>query len=784
MLYRRQVNVSILYPAFALSAVLILFSCHPNKHVSGYQYGKPFVYNTNIKVEGDIPGSEKKDLSLRLANQLDDSLRTQETSIGGIYRKLVNPPAYDSANLRRSIGYMVALLNASGYYTPVIKDTVRIDTHRVSKRKPYKDQYRVSIEFRVWPGKQMRLDSIGYDLHTPALQALTLQSRGRSLLRKGQPYSNRNLSEELDRLVALFQDSGYYRFTKEDLVIIKDTVVAGLIDPTLDPFQQAALLEELRRKREHPTVNVVVEQRPVKDSTHIEKYYIGHVNIYPDLPILEDTIPFSIIDTTTTKGFAIISRADKFKHSFLINNVYLRPQRMYRKTNTDRTINRFSQMGAWSQAALDFSPSQSADSILDVNLRLYPNKKQKLDIGVEASRNTADIITVGNLFGVGVNLGLLNRNTFRQSVLSNTSLRFGVELGNDFIQTTQASIAHTISFPRLIVPWRVRRERRLDSLRSVLNLNASYTDRRQFFTVQSFNASWGYQWTRGNHSFIFNPLNIEYTKLFKTDSFQKYLTTFPSLNLAFRSGLVVGSQFVYSSRKKIGIHTNLLRISVEESGALLGLIKEVDEGDLWRFIKGEVEFAHHIDFKRTELAMRAYAGAGWAYGRESKGFEENLPFYKAFFAGGPNSMRGWQIRQLGLGSSKFYSQPQPGNQKPDRFGDVQLEGNIEYRFPLGTLFGVKLKSALYADAGNIWNRHLNDSLYGQDKGSDFKFGRFYTELAVDAGTGLRLDFDYFLIRFDWAYKLKDPQRLEDSEKWFHDMHLKDGQFQLGINYPF
>jgi outer membrane protein assembly factor BamA len=749
--------------------------------VSKYQYGKPFVYNTNIKVEGDISGSEKKDLSLRLANQLDDSLRTQETSIFGIYNKLVGPPVYDSANMRRSIGYMVALLNASGYYTPTIKDTVYVDT--VRWHSPLKDQYRVNIDFKVWPGKQMRLDSIAYDLRTPALQTMALQSRRASFLRKGQPYSNRTLSDELDRLVGLFQDSGYYRFTKEDLVIFKDTVVAGLIDPTLDPFQQAALLEELRKKREHPTINVVVEQRPVKDSSHIQKYYIGHVTVYPDLPILEDTIPVTTTDTST-RGFSIVSRSDKFKPSFIANNVYLRPTRMYRKTNYDRTINRFAQMGAWQQATIGFTPSFTADSVLDVDLRLYPNKKQKLDVGLEASRNTADIISVGNLFGVGFNVGLLNRNTFRQSVLSNTSLRAGVELGNDFIQTTQASISHTISFPRLIAPRFVsrlitRNERRLDSLRSILNLNASYTDRRQFFTVQSFNASWGYQWARGNRSYLFNPLNIEYTKLFKTDSFQAKLDQIPSLQLAFRSGLIVGMQFVYNSRKKVGIHTNLLRVSVEESGALLGLIRDLDEGDLWRFVKGEIEYAHHFDYKRTQLAMRAYAGAGVAYGRESSGYEQTLPFYKAFFAGGPNSMRGWQIRQLGLGSSHYYDTGK--TQKFDRFGDIQLEGNVEYRFPLGTLFGVKLKSALYVDAGNIWDRH---NISPTDRGSDFKLGRFYKELAVDAGTGLRLDFDYFLIRFDWAYKLKDPQRLKDAGKWFYDMHLTDGQFQLGINYPF
>lgn len=783
--YRRQVSVSLLYLLIAFPASLFLWSCSGFHHVTGYQYGKPFVYHTNIKVEGDIPRSEKKDLALRLANQLDDSLRTQETSIAGIYTKIVNPPAYDSNNMRRSVSYMVVLLHALGYYTTSIKDTVRIDT--IHKRNPVKDQYRVSIDFKVWPGKQMHLDSVGFDLHTPALQALALQTKGQSLLKKGEPYSNRLISDERDRLVTLFHENGYYKFTKDDLVAVIDTVVAALIDPTLDPFEQAALLEKLRKKRENPTINVIIEQRPPKDSGHTRQYYIGNVTVYPDLLILEDTATLTSVDTTTARGLTIIARTDRFKPSFIAGNVYLRPGRMYKQSNADRTFNRFSQMSAWQQAAINFTPSTVADSLLDAAVRLYPNKKQHLQVGLEASRNTADIITVGDLFGIGVNFALQNRNTFRQSVLSSTNLRAGVELGGDFIQTTQASIAHTISFPRLIAPefmkrLLVRREGRQDSLRSVLNVNASYTDRRQFFTAQSFNTSWGYQWTKGNRSYLFNLINVEYTKLFKTDSFQRYLDSFPSLNLAFRSGLVVGMQFVYNSVRKKGIHTNFLRISAEESGALLGLIDRLDKGDLWRFIKGEVEYSHHIDFKRTELAMRAYAGGGIAYGKAGNGYEETLPFYKAFFAGGPNSMRGWQIRQLGLGSSTFYT-TQP--KQLDRFGDIQLEGNIEYRFPLATIFTVKIKSALFADAGNIWNRQLTDTANPKrDVGSDFQLNRFYKEFAVDAGTGLRLDFDYFLIRFDWAYKLRDPQRLENADKWFYKMRLSDGQFQLGINYPF
>ncbi|HMH23954.1 MAG TPA: BamA/TamA family outer membrane protein [Puia sp.] len=776
----------------------LVFSCTIPKN---YQANKPFVYSVTIKVEGNFKSGERQDLEARLANQLDDSLRTQIVSLAGIRKTLINPPVFDSMNLRRSLAFMVALLNASGYYSIAIKDSVHIDTvrgknhfsvnfHHVYPRIPKRrlpEQYRAMIDFRVTPGKQLKFDSIGFALNTPELQALTLQSRPQSLLKKNKPFSKQVLSAELDRLVELFRNNGYYKFSKDDLYIEKDTVVAALIDPTLDPFQQAALLEQLKRKRENPTVNVVVLQHPVKDSSRITKYYIGRVTVYPDLPVLEDTVTVTTTDTSTTPKFTIISRYDKFKHSFLTSNIYLRPDRLYKQSDYNRTFNRFNQLGAWQTASIDLAPSVRSDSVLDVSLRLYPAKKQYLNTGMEISRNTYDIVTASNLFGVGMPLGLINRNTFRQSILSNTNLHGGVEFGGDFIQTTQVSLSHTISIPRLIAPFKVKKGYRLDSIHTVLILNGSYTDRyldnrQPFFTLRSLNAAWGYEWSHNNRSYLYRPLNIEYTQLVQTDSFRRYINNTPSLKLAFKTGLVVSQQFVYSSIKKTENRTNFLRISGEESGALLGLIKSVDEGDLWRFIKGDIEYRHHIDYRRTQLAMRAYAGAGWAYGREGNTWEQTLPFYKAFFAGGPNSMRGWQVRQLGLGSSAFYDTLGGGNFN-DRFGDIQLEGNIEYRFPLGLLFGIKLQSALYVDAGNIWNRHQTDAAR-RDIGSDFAFDRFYKEFAVDAGTGFRLDFDWFVIRFDWAYRLKDPGRLENPDKWFYNMRLSDGQFQLGIGYPF
>jgi outer membrane protein assembly factor BamA len=209
----------------------------------------------------------------------------------------------------------------------------------------------------------------------------------------------------------------------------------------------------------------------------------------------------------------------------------------------------------------------------------------------------------------------------------------------------------------------------------------------------------------------------------------------------------------------------------------------LEENNLFRFIKTDVEYKHLISKTHSQLAFRVFGGVGLVYGTKNGQSETNLPFFKAYFAGGPYSMRAWQVRRLGPGSSLLYDTT--GNQLNDRFGNMQLEANVEYRFDLTTIAGIKVKSALFADMGNIWGNEFKDANATQKiEEASFKPSRLYRDLAVAGGTSLRFDFDFFLIRLDWAYKLKDPRYADLNGGWFHNIKLLQGQFQLGINYPF
>ena len=208
----------------------------------------------------------------------------------------------------------------------------------------------------------------------------------------------------------------------------------------------------------------------------------------------------------------------------------------------------------------------------------------------------------------------------------------------------------------------------------------------------------------------------------------------------------------------------------------------MEEGQLRRFVKVEGEWKHFINYPRSSWAFRTYGGYGYVYGKTGSLPEFNLPFFKAFFAGGPYSMRAWRVRRLGPGSAKIYDTLKGG--PTDRFGNIQLEGNVEFRFNLATIAGIKVKSALFVDIGNIWSKEFDNTTGTKIEEADFQLDRLYTDIAIGAGTSLRFDFDFFLIRLDWAYKFKDPLYYDINGGWFYNFDIWKGQFQLGVGYPF
>ncbi len=777
---------------YLLCFALFIVSCNI---VRNYPKNIPFVYANKIAIKGNITKDERKRLTEDLNNYWDDSLKAIKVrEIGFIYKQR-NPPVFDNNNIIRSKNFMNAYLNSQGYYYATFKPNHHFDT--------LKNQIRTTVSFEIAIGKSIRIDSVTYNMIDTTknpidstLQKLTQLQIKNSLLKTGKSYTKESVNSELDRLLGWYHQNGYYRFTRDNIYALIDTLDNRFLTLTLDPFQQAALIEAAEKKRkENPGWKISIWERPGKDSTATQQFYVGKLYYYPDLKDSYNNVDsiykrkdFSNI---THKEMTLFYTEDKFRFRPLREHTYLRNGDLYNEEAYYKSVNRLSQIGAWKQVEIK-SQLRGKDSI-DFYFFMIPEKKQGFTIDQELSRNTGDIAS-GNLLGIATNFTYKNRNIAKQAIQSLTSLRFGVELNidknnsaatNSLLQTTQINLSHSYIFPRIIHPfqhWSLLNT--LDNKKTLLTISGAYTDRKRLYKLSSLVGNWGYQWNKGSNTWLFKPINVELYKVDTLAGLDSLFVTTPFLRNSFKNGKVVGISLSYSktfSSKNDPSLNHYIRFGYEESGVLISqLFPSINNVYGYNKIEGEYRFIKK--YRKDEFAARLFAGVG-LHGNQS------LPVFKQYFLGGPNSMRAWGLRQLGLGSS--LSSDTSTSSYTDRFGDFAVEMNLEYRFTLGMIAGVKIGSAVYSDIGNIWNLNTQPNT----PNATFNIGRLDRDLAVGIGTGLRFDFSYFLIRLDWAYKLKDPARqinngwmnpidFEWTSKRNNGVHIKNYAFQLGIGLPF
>ena len=801
---KKPANISL----FSICMALILFaSCTVVKQ---YPTNKPFVFKNSINVDGNISKDEKKRLELNLQNYWADSLKVKMVTQFGIRTVIRNPNVFDSSAINSSITFMRSFLNSQGYYDVILNDTINIDT--------VKTQLRTTVLMNVQLGKNLTIDSLAFNFKSPDLQKIVVDNDKETQLKKGRPYSKQIIATELDKLVTLFRKNGYYRLNREDLVAVVDTTDISLLEITLDPFEQARQIAEAsERRRLNPTVDVTIRERDTTEA--FSKYYIGNVFYYPqarinDLPDSLMQMDFNIVFTRGNKTSKQNSPFIHFKP--LDEHTYLQKGLLYNEERYFKTVNALSQLGTWNQ--IDVRTREITDTIhtlipgdssiaaqvrvdsinmLNFHFFLTPAQKYAISTDLEVSRNSGTILN-GNLLGIANNITLRNRNVWREAIQSGTIIRNGIELSlanNTPLQTFQSSFSHTLSIPRLLAPWQSKRIQRLDAYKTVFNFAAAYTERRNFFRLRSVVGSWGYEWKKKNNIWLYKPLNLE---LYTLDTLKGLVAAFeknPFLRTAFNTGYVVSQTLTFNTTfagSKPNV-SNYVRISVEEAGGLLGFIRSF-HNKLYRYIKTEGEFRQLRSFRKTALAYRFFGGIGYNYSNDPK-VGQSLPFFKQFVAGGPNSMRAWPLRQLGLGSSLVSD---TSTTFKDRYGDIQLEMNFEYRFPIATISSVKIGSAIFTDIGNIWNLKNNVT----NANSKLTWNRFARDIAIGVGSGLRFDFNYFLVRFDFAFKVKDPARIKNNGwinisdfEWRNkEFEIKgtDGKllkrnnyaFQLGIGLPF
>lgn len=813
---------------FILFICIIISSCTVPKK---YQKGKPFITKNNIEVKGGkFSKLEKAALKQRLNAQLDDSSRINVIDKYFIRHVIISPPAYDSNSAAQSARNMETSMLHLGYYKA--EADFKADTNTVGK------QQRVEVKYTVEVNKPTLIDTFLYLLRRPDLQKLAQDNIDKSLIKKGKPVTKAAVLGELNRLVDIYRNNGYYKFSTEELVMRGDTTVAALTTITDDIFEQLQLLAEAQKARDSPTIKLAVVLNPPADSSKLKQYYINNIYILPDYRNGDN-----LTDSAATVRYITRQRCDTcvadtnfiiryhkylFRPRFLIRNMYLRKGDLYNQNNFYKSLNSYGRAGVWQSSNILVEEVKNKDSLhkIDLIVQLIPGKQYGYEAGLEASysassnTNSVTAANAGNLLGLSGNISFINRNLRKEGIRMTNSLLAGVEFNlrpdssntKNLINSNEISYTNSIVFPRFIFPFvNFNRDKRFVSTESFINTRISYINRINLFNLQSFNFAVGYNGTtRKNHNWTFKPINFEFARLYnETDSFKQTLADNPFLRYSFNTALIAGAGFGYRFNKVNSKHTNRqysIKANIEESGMIWGNFGLFDKY-MKKYVKADVEYVYSSSRPKSAFVFRVFGGIGIASKKDT-----TLPFFKQYFGGGANSMRGWPVRGIGRGSQPL--SPYGSNSFNDRTGDIQLEMNLEYRYDITKIFNTFfLKGALFADIGNVWNFRNSNPGGGTDS-TQFQFSNLYKQLGVSAGTGFRLDFNYFIIRLDLGFRFKRPD-ISKNDGWqipdinfnnlfrkgekvpdpanpgstYNDERYKKWRYEnynltIGINYPF
>jgi hypothetical protein len=750
--------------------------------------GVPFVYNNDIVLKSDdVAQSQKVLIKEKLLQYLDDSLKVQTISVLGRTRR-INPPVYDTINIERSIRLMNGYLNSIGYYAAGF-DSVAV------KRdvKPDKNEIRVSNTFFITLGRSLEVDTLIYRFKSTGLQQIADSIKYVSNLLPGALYSKEKVALELDRLSAVFRQQGYLRISRSSLFVEADTTDPVLINIKASPVQQ--VFSAIKRKQ-NPVISLVVQQRPGVDSSIFLTYLIDSIILYPQANIskeMNDLMRDSVWEVHEVRNrFLIKATDDKFSKKMLAQNVFLTPGMLYNETLYFKTLNAFSQMGPWEQ--VDGRSFNRIDSVPLTNLHffLYPSRKQSFQVDLEGSQNNNISVSnalAGRFLALSVNATHRNRNVFRSGVQSTTTATAGFELNNtqnstnpNFFQTFIFFLGQKYTLPKLIKPFnKLERDGKVDFGRTNINIGAFYTERFNFFQQTSVNTNLQWEWRRGKNTTTFILPNFETVFLQQyQDSLDKVIAQNPALQYAFTPGNILSTRMAVERalKYKKPNHAGFFRVSGELA---LPPGFKLFNNEFFSFLLLQGQYVQGIRLNQSSLHYRLYSGVGWNLTGTQNG---TLPFFRQFVAGGNNSMRAWVLRQLGLGNSLVSDTAT----FTDRFGDIQLEANIEHRFRLFRFFGYTMQGATFIDMGNIWN-HTNNA----DGSGKLTLEHLYRDLALNAGFGIRWDLSYLVLRLDAAYKVKDPVR--EGAGWMNTFEWRGNNrlgayprsnvgVQFGIGYPF
>jgi outer membrane protein assembly factor BamA len=686
-----------------------------------------------------------------------------------IKRKLGEPPVLmKDVNPERVTNNLQGTLFNDGYF----ESQVNYSLHQKSK-KGY-----VDYEVDLYPA--FLVNKINYpedSIFTPLVEEIKRES----LLETGRQYRLEMMKAELGRIEMLLENFGYYYVDDRYFLFEADSTVGNRkVDLTLTVLP--GIPDRVKRKYVLKSINVVNDFYLHNDSSAVPR------------------------KTTNVGEYQYSSTNGSFRPKIITNVINLRTGALYRQQDHNYTISHLMGLGTFKFVNIKYNESEDSVNALDAHIYLTPLRKKSIRL------ETQVVSKSNNFLGPGIGVTFTNRNFLGGAE------RFEINLSGSYewqisnkqntpINAVELLTEASLSVPRMLLPFKINTYSKKYLPQTKFKVGLDFQRRIGYFQMNSLNVGYGYLWretTTKSHELF--PVEVNYVKISrKTPAFQELLDNNPTLANSFQNQFIPAMRYSFTlntqlkeqdaevfERRIISESNFYFRGNVSFSGNLLHLIKnntgssgEEPPYDFLgqpysQFILGDVDFRHYwqID-RRNRLVTRLAIGAGYAYGNSS-----TLPYIKQFASGGSSSIRAFPARSIGPGTYNVYEDPDYNEEYfIDQRGDIRLEGNAEFRYDIFKT----IKGAVFLDAGNIWL--WKDD--GQRDGAVFMKETFLKELAVGTGLGIRLDFNFFILRFDLAFPLRKPY-LPDGDRWVLD-EIDFGSktwrrdnliLNIAIGYPF
>ncbi|WP_100431873.1 BamA/TamA family outer membrane protein [Flavobacterium sp. 1] len=624
---------------------------------------------------------------------------------------------------------------------------------------------RATAEYIVQLRKQYKIKEVKFPEDSSALGKAIARTIRRSLLKEGNPYDLDIIKAERARIDARLKEKGFYYFNPD--------YILAQVDSTKGDYEVRINLK-------------IKDDTPEKAKT---AYKIDKIMVYPNFAVSKDTVKYKKEDIVQYNDFTIIDTADTFNPRVFDRAILFKKGDFYNRKDHNLTLNRFVNLGTFSFVKNEFKTSDSLKNTLDSYYYLTLLPKKFIRVEVVGKTNSASYT------GSEINVNWNNRNVFKGAELLTVSVFGGADFQlsgeNNGKNIYKLGAETSLTWPRFITPFHIHENSEFVP-RTKATLRYEFQNRTQLYSLNSFNASFGYLWKesiRKEHQL--NVMDITYVSPNNvTAEYQEDIDEDSALGKVIEKQLIFGSTYSYTytntmqKRKKNTFYFNgELDLAGNITGLITGAnIKKKDTIKIFnvplsQYAKVKTDFRHYLKLgKETELASRIIVGIGLPYGNSNV-----MPTSKQFVSGGTNSIRAFRARTLGPGS---YLNTETANSSylPDQSGDLKLEFSTEYR---AKLFSI-VKGALFVDAGNIWLLNADPNKQGAKISKDFM-----KEIAVGAGAGLRFDLSFLILRTDLAFPLRKPW-LSENDRWvIDDIDFGNSAWRkenlilnIAIGYPF